>query len=707
MPKGDEQNTQSEPVTIGVDVGGTFTDLVLVGSDRVLNRVKLPSSPPNFADAIAAGVVRLLIGAGVDSSRVGLLLHGTTVATNAILERRGARTGLITTRGARDVLELRRLRRPSLFDVDWIKPEPLVPRARRLEIDERIGAAGQIVRELDRAAVRAVVRELEADGVEAVAVCLLNSHANKSHEQEVLDLITNAGGNFQVSASHQISPEIKEYERTSSTVINAYLQPVVASYVNDLIARAAALDIAAPIRIMKSNGGLASAEEAGRVPAAIVESGPAAGVTAAARLATSLRLRRVIAFDMGGTTAKASLIEDGRPFESAEYEVGSGINTSRILAGGGGYTLRFPSLDVAEVGAGGGSIVWLDALGTPHIGPESAGATPGPACYGRGGTRPTVTDANVVLGYLSSESLAGGAQTIYPARANEVISGQIATPLGTDAFAAAHGIYLLANSLMARAIRGVTTERGRDPREYALVGYGGAGPMHAVQIARDFGMERVVIPPAPGVFSATGLLLAEMSYDEARSVWTTIGIDDGQAVLNALSELDGEVRARAHAEGLADHQLRIDRFADVRYAGQSFELRVSVPDAVLGSSDLSAIGEAFHRDHERMYGHALRDEQVLIVNVRVRASDIGVTDEQRVVWLSDVAGPVSTDPGKRKVYFGAGEFLETPVIGRRHLHGRKLAGPLIIEDADSTTVIPPSASAEIGELGEIIIETGA
>jgi N-methylhydantoinase A len=706
MPSGRSRVTASEPVTIGVDVGGTFTDLVLVGSDRVLNRVKLPSSPPNFANAIAVGIGRLLIGAGVDSSRVELLLHGTTVATNAILERRGARTGLITTRGVRDVLELRRLRRPSLFDVDWDKPEPLVPRARRLEIDERIDAAGVVLRELDPTAVKAAVRELEDDGVEAVAVCLLNSHANKVHEQEVLHVIRNAAPNLQISASHEISPEIKEYERTSSTVINAYLQPVVASYVDDLIARAAELDIEAPIRIMKSNGGLASAEEAGRVPAAIVESGPAAGVTAAARLARSLRLARVIAFDMGGTTAKASLIEDGRPFESAEYEVGSGINTSRILAGGGGYTLRFPSLDVAEVGAGGGSIVWLDALGTPHIGPESAGATPGPACYGRGGTRPTVTDANVVLGYLSSESLAGGAQTVYPDRAAAAV-GQIAGPLGTDVLAAAHGIHLLANSLMARAIRGVTTERGRDPREYTLVGYGGAGPMHAVQIARDFGMDRVVVPPAPGVFSATGLLLADMSYDEARSVWTTIGVDDGQDVLTAISVLDAEVRARAHAEGLADGQLRIDRFADVRYAGQSFELRVSIPDAVLGSTDLSAIAEVFHRDHERMYGHALRDERVLIVNVRVRASDLSVTDEQRLAWLSDAADPAPTDSRERKVYFGAGELLATPVIGRRHLHGARVAGPLIIEDPDSTTVVPPSAYAEIGELGEILIETGA
>jgi N-methylhydantoinase A len=317
-----------------------------------------------------------------------------------------------------------------------------------------------------------------------------------------------------------------------------------------------------------------------------------------------------------------------------------------------------------------------------------------------------VTDANVVLGYLSSESLAGGAQTIYPDRAAAVVE-QIAGPLGTDVLAAAHGIYLLANSLMARAIRGVTTERGRDPREYALVGYGGAGPMHAVQIARDFGMDRVVIPPAPGVFSATGLLLADMSYDEARSVWARIGVDDGQEVLAAISALDGEVRARAHAEGLADDQLRIDRFADVRYAGQSFELRVGIPDTVLGSADLLAIAEVFHRDHERMYGHALRDEQVLIVNVRVRASDVRVTDAQRLAWLSDAAGPASTDSRERKVYFGAGELLATPVISRRHLYGARLAGPLVIEDPDSTTVVPPFAHAEIGELGEILIETGA
>jgi N-methylhydantoinase A len=491
-------------------------------------------------------------------------------------------------------------------------------------------------------------------------------------------------------------------------VINAYLQPVIASYVDDLIRRASELEIDAPIRIMKSNGGLASAEEAGRVPAAIVESGPAAGVTAAARLARGLRLERVIAFDMGGTTAKASLIEGGVPFESAEYEVGSGINTSRILAGGGGYTLRFPSLDVAEVGAGGGSIVWLDSMGTPHVGPESAGASPGPACYGRGGSRPTVTDANVVLGYLSPETLADGAQHMYPEWAMDVIRDHIATPLGSDVVTAAHGVYLLANSMMARAIRGVTTERGRDPRDHDLVAYGGAGPMHAVQLARDFGMKRVIVPPAPGLFSATGLLLAEMSYDAARSVLVTIGTDSDVTVFDALHDLDADVRERAHADGLSDAQLRIDCFADVRYAGQSFELRVRIPGAAIDSGNLSAIQEVYHDDHELMYGHALRDADVVLVNVRVRASDVSVTDEQRDAWLSGTVPSRSTVERERQAYFGAESgLLMTPVIRRSELRGTKLAGPLIVEDPDSTTVIPPSARATVGDLGEIVIETGA
>jgi N-methylhydantoinase A len=698
---------RSDQIVVAVDVGGTFTDLVAVRRERVLNRVKVPSSPPDFADAIGHGIVKLLDAVDADGAMVSLLLHGTTVATNAILERGGARTALITTRGIRDVLELRRLRRPSLFDIDWDKPEPLVPRSLRLELDERIDAAGEIVRAVDRDSVRTVLRQLQDSGVEAVAVCLLNSHANDVHERAVMAVIDETESGLQASASYQVSPEIKEYERSSSTVINAYLQPVIASYVNHLIRRARELGIQAPIRIMKSNGGLASAEEAGRIPASIVESGPAAGVTAAARLATALSLERVIAFDMGGTTAKASLIEGGVPFESAEYEVGSGINTSRILAGGGGYTLRFPSLDVAEVGAGGGSIVWLDGLGTPHVGPESAGATPGPACYGRGGRRPTVTDANVVLGYLSSESLADGAQRIYRELAIDVINEHVATPRGSDVVTAAHGIYRLANAMMARAIRGVTTERGRDPRDHALVAYGGAGPMHAVQLARDFGMKRVIVPPAPGVFSATGLLLAEVSYDAARSILVTVGTDPDAKVFEALGDLYRDVRARAHADGLSDSQLRIDRFADMRYAGQSFELRVRIPDGAADRGDLAAIQEVFHRDHERMYGHALRDGRVVVVNVRVRASDVSVSHEQRDAWLSGTVAPRSTTARQRDAYFGAeAGALSAPVIRRSELRGTTLAGPLIVEDPDSTTVIPPSANAMLGALGEIVIETG-
>lgn len=699
---------RTEPIVVAVDVGGTFTDLVAVHSQRVLNRVKVPSSPPDFSQAIGEGIVKLLRDVDADGTDVTLLLHGTTVATNAILERRGARTALITTRGIRDVLELRRLRRPSLFDLDWDKPEPLVPRSLRVELDERVDARGEVIRAIEPDAARAVIRELEAGGVEAVAVCLLNSHANSAHEREVMAAIRETGSRLHASASYEVSPEIKEYERTSSTVVNAYLQPAMATYVAELVKRADQLRIMAPVRIMKSNGGLASAEEAIRVPAALVESGPAAGVTAAARLAVGLGLERVIAFDMGGTTAKASLIENGMPFESAEYEVGSGINTSRILAGGGGYTLRFPSLDVAEVGAGGGSIIWLDAMGAPHVGPHSAGASPGPACYGRGGNRPTVTDANVVLGYLSSDSLAGGAQPMHPELARSVIHEHIAAPLGSDIQAAAHGVHLLANSMMARAIRGVTTERGRDPREHTLVAYGGAGPMHAVLLARDFGVRRVVVPPAPGVFSATGLLLAETSFDAARSVLVTIGADGDEVVIEALRALEVEVTARASADGFASTRLRIDAFADVRYAGQSSEIRLRIPDAEMQADALRAIGECFHREHRRMYGHALHDEAVIVVNVRVRASDTGVTDAQRRAWLSGTVPAPSTTALVREAYFGAAIGpLVTPVIRRGDLGGTGRAGPLIVEDLDSTTVVPPLAKATLGDLGEIVIETGA
>jgi N-methylhydantoinase A len=698
----------SEPLRIGADVGGTFTDIVAVEGDRTLVRLKVPSTPPRFADAIVIGIGHALERSGRAAADVSLVLHGTTVATNTILEKRGARTGLITMKGFRDVLELRRLRRPELFNVDWVKPEPLVPRQLRLEVDERIDAAGAVIRELDEDEVVRVVGELERLGVESVAICLINSHVNSVHEQRILELVREAGGIKYASASFEISPEINEYERTSSTTINAYLQPVVADYVDDLIQRVSDLGTGAPIRIMQSNGGLLSARESGRVPAAIVESGPAAGVTAAARLMNALGIEDAIAFDMGGTTAKASLIEAGVPFETHEYEVGAGINTSRLLAGGGGYTLRFPSLDIAEVGAGGGSIVWLDALGVPHVGPESAGSTPGPVCYGRGGTDVTVTDANAVLGYLNPESLAGGAQEMHLERATDAVRRQLAEPLERDVEEAAFGVHLLANSAMSRAIRSVTTERGRDPRDSVLIAYGGAGPMHAVQLARDFGIRTVLIPPAPGVFSATGLLLADVTYDRAETVSASVAAGEACAARldRALERLTEEVLALGSADGWAEDHFMLERFADMRYAGQSFELRIPVPQPPVDTTKLGLLRSAFDLEHQRTYGRAATDEDVEIVNVRVRARQRRATGGDSAAWGAAAVGSERVGPATRSAYFGR-PFgrLDTPVITRADLSPVAKPGPLVIEDPDATTIVPPGASAALGKFDVILIDT--
>ncbi|MDX6472578.1 MAG: N-methylhydantoinase [Gaiellaceae bacterium] len=710
MSAADVKGKRDNDVSIAVDVGGTFTDVVAMRGGGVMAQLKVPSTPPTFATGIMSGITTILERGDAPASDVSFVLHGTTVATNAILERRGARAALITTKGFRDVLELRRLRRPTLFDSDWEKPASLVPRSLRFEIDERIDAHGQVLQAVDEEQLDALVRHLEELDVEAVAVCLLNSHANSAHESLVAERLRASTRLQYISVSSEISPEIKEYERTSSTVINAYLQPVVAGYIDDLIERVGGLGVSAPVKIMKSNGGLSSAASAALVPAAIVESGPAAGVVAASSIARSLGIDAAIAFDMGGTTAKASLIEGGTPLESSEYEVGAGINASRLLSGGGGYTLRFPSLDIAEVGAGGGSIIWLDALGSPHIGPHSAGSVPGPVSYGRGGTAVTVTDANAVLGYLNPHSIADGVQEMHLDAACAAFEEQVAGPLGQDVQEAAYGMYLLANSEMSKAIRSVTTERGRDPRDFALIAYGGAGPLHAVQLARDFGIRRVIIPPRSGVFSATGLLLADVTYDEARTVSASVAAGESTiAQANRVFEdLERDVLSRAIADGYPREELALERYVDARYAGQFFDLRVSVPRTTIQAAELRAIREAFDREHERTYGRASVDEDVQLINLRVRARHTRPDDDRASSANgSRPDGSASAGAGERRSAFFAEGALDTPILRREELRGTALAGPIVIEDPDTTTVVPPGATATLGALGEIQIETAS
>ena len=691
-------------VRVGVDIGGTFTDIVFLDEDGRIHTKKVSSSVDDYARAIVDGLREVFEETELSGREVVEVLHGTTVASNAILELRGARTGLITTEGFRDVLEIRRLRMPRLYDLTWEKPAPLVERYLRLVVDERISARGEVQRPIDPAQVDRVIDRLVAEGVEALAVCLLNSYANPVHEQVIRDAVRRKAPGLALSVSSEVLPEIKEYERTSTTVINAYVMPVVRRYLATLQGGLGEIDVRAPLLIMQSNGGLMTAEAAAATPMHIIESGPAAGVVGAQVLARRMALSKVITFDMGGTTAKASIIEDGEVNQAGEYQVGGGIMLGSRLLTGAGYLLRVPSIDLAEVGAGGGSLVWVDAGGALQVGPRSAGAFPGPLCYDLGGTEPTITDANVILGYLNPVALAGGAVKLNAARSREVFEEKVARRIGLPLERAAHGAHLIAASNMMRAIRAVSSERGRDPREYALFAFGGNGPLFAPGMAAALEMTRIVVPPAPGLFSSFGLLYSDVEHHYVRSYRRLLrGVSPDE--LGAIwTGMEDEARAQLAGEGFRGPAARLRRLADLRYQGQSFELTVPVSDD-LGSDDaIARIGTAFAGEHERTYGHrAGPDEPVEIVSLRVVAQ--GVPDRPRVPerLAIDRATPTGEER-TRTVYFGPEQaWLETPIIGRGALAGGR-HGPCIVEEYDATCVVPPGARAALDAWGNIVID---
>ena len=497
---------------VGVDVGGTFTDIVALGPEGPALTIKVLSSPPNFNEAIHRGVSRLCHDHGVDPARIAEFAHGATVATNAIITRTGALTGLITTQGIRDVLEIRRMRMHRLYDINWEKPRPLVPRHLRFEVAGRMAPFGNEVTALDEAQLRDSVERLRAEGVASVAVCFLHAYANDAHERRARKIIHEMAPDWLLSLSSEVLPEIKEYERTSTTVINAYVQPPIDRYARLMERDMAGLGVDAPIMVMQSNGGMMPLSAARAFPIHIIESGPAAGVTGAYHLARRMGLRDVVTLDMGGTTAKAAMIQDGEICRSPEYKVGGEVSIGHRLMKGSGYLLRVPSIDLAEVGAGGGSIAWTDAAGALKVGPQSAGAAPGPACYGHGGVEPTITDANVYLGLTNPRFLAAGTLPIHPHLAARAIRDRVAGRLGMDITATAWGIRNIANSSLIRALRAVSTERGSDPRDFTLFAFGGMGPVHALDVADELGLTRVIVPPMPGLFSSLGLLFAEVEH---------------------------------------------------------------------------------------------------------------------------------------------------------------------------------------------------
>jgi N-methylhydantoinase A len=689
---------------VGVDIGGTFTDIVFLGSDGTLHTRKVSSSVDNYARAILAGLAEVFQATGLGGADVEEVLHGTTVASNAILERKGAKTGLITTKGFRDILEIRNLRMPRLYDLTWRKPAPLVERYLRVVVDERVNVHGHIERPLAAADAEQAVAILLAEGVEAIAVCLLNAFANPAHERLLKEVITRRVPRLPCCISYEVLPEIKEYERTSTTVINTYVMPVVARYLDTLRRELDHTRVKAPLLLMQSNGGLTTAEAAAKMPMHIIESGPAAGVIGAQVLARTLGLSNIITFDMGGTTAKASLVEDGEVTRSLEYQVGGGIMIGSRLLTGAGYMLKVPAIDLAEVGAGGGSIVWIDAGGSPQVGPHSAGAFPGPLCYDLGGTQPTITDANVILGYLNPAYLVGGALSLNADKARRVFAEVIARPLGLSLAHAAYGAHQIAASNMMRAIRAVSTERGRDARDYALFAFGGNGPLFAAGLAEALHMRRVIVPPSPGLFSAFGLLYADVEHHYSRTFRRLLRQIDVDALNVAWDRMVSEAVTQLEVDGFTASQMRLRRTAHMHYQGQTFELAVPVPDGPLTTQTIAVLEEAFGQEHERTYGHrAGPEEPVELVTIQVVGQ--GLPDRPRLPERLHAALPAATRRvSARQAYFGLQTgWLDTPVVQRADLATPR-QGPCIIEEYDATCVVPPGVTAVLDTHGNMVLE---
>ncbi|WP_328997748.1 hydantoinase/oxoprolinase family protein [Kribbella sp. NBC_00709] len=678
---------------VGADIGGTFTDVIALGPAGEVVPMKVPSTPPDYGAGVVAATTDVLSSAGVRPDAVIAMLHGTTVATNAILAMNGARTAVVTTRGFRDVLELGRLRRPVLYDLSWSKPTPLARRRNRYELDQRITAAGRLEPAAAEDEVRALAAQLRADGIEAVAVCLINSYLRPDEERRVAELLRAELTDVFVTASVDVSPQLQEFERTSTATVNAYVGPAVHGYLTRLEAGLRAVEVSAPLLVMQSSGGLLDAASVAQRPVQIIESGPAAGVTAVQKLAQLIGLSSVVAFDMGGTTAKASLIEHGEPFVSADYEVGGGMNVARGLSSGAGYPVRTPSIDIAEVGSGGGSIISVDAAGALHVGPASAGSIPGPACYGQGGELPTLTDANVMLGYLSPRSLAGGRVAIHSDLAAKALS-VVADQLGAEVPETARGAYQVAVSSMTTAVKAVTSERGRDPREATMVAFGGAGPLYAASLARELGISTVIVPEYPGLFSSLGLLVADTERHELTPYRS--GFADVKALAAEFEQLAAKVSGELGADAV------VDRLLDMRYHGQRFELRIRVPDGELTDDLLTEVRARYHAEHERTYGRAGTDDLVEFVNLRVRGRLLTPVSIEEVLSRPD---PDGHERSTRECRFG--ETVTTPVVGRSELGAAPVEGPMIIEDMDATTLVPPGAWVHLDAFNNIVITWSA
>jgi N-methylhydantoinase A len=682
---------------LGVDIGGTFTDLALLeqGTGRLFVG-KVLTTYGDLAAGVLDGVRALLARSEVDPAQVRKVVHGTTLATNALIERRGARTALIVTAGFRDLLIMARESRYDIFDIDLDVPPPLVPRRLVFEAAERLDAKGDIVEPLDSDGIVGIARRLRELRVEAVAVCLLHSFRNPAHEHEIGKILAEHAPEITVSLSSDVMPDIREYERASTTAANAYVQPVMRSYLERLGAELGAIGVGAELLLIGSDAGTIGRRAALRYPVRLVESGPAGGAVAASFFGRRSRLDDIIAFDMGGTTAKICVNDGGEPERSDQFEV------ARVhrFAKGSGLPIKIPVLEMIEIGAGGGSIARTDELGLLRVGPDSAAADPGPACYAQGGEHPTVTDADLCLGYLDEGFFLGGTMRLDRRRAKEAIERHVAKPLGLPLARAAWGIHAVVNDNMARAAKVHCLERGKDPRDYVLVAYGGAGPVHAWQVAASLGIGRVLYPLRAGVMSALGFLVAPASFERMRADITLLGeVDPGRAS-RLLDELTGEASELVRSAGIAAKDCRVRREAALRFHGQSYSLTVPIPPGRMTAARLGQLRDAFMELYRERYHRLQPNVPLELVSWRVTVS--GPRPEIRVAppgWEASRARK-----GSRPVYFPepAG-FVDCPVYDRFALApGRRLRGPAIIEEPESTVVIGPGGAATVDPEGNLL-----
>jgi len=672
----------------GFDIGGTFTDLVLLGSDGEVHAGKSLSSQDVVAEPIQTGLKQLLADGGIDASRVhNIVVGATTAVTNLVIERKGARTGLITTHHFEDVIEIGRELRYDLYDLRAKFPQPIVPRELRIGIAERVDNLGRVLCSPDDKDIEAAILTLLDRGAEAIAVCLLHSFANSDHERRVREIARSISPKIPVSLSSEVLGEIREYERTIVTVLNAYVMPMVGQYLTDIEAALRELGINATLQVMQSNGGVISRDFGGRMPIRMLESGPAAGAIAAAE--TVGNATNIIAFDMGGTTAKACLITAGQPDITTEFEAGRVHRFKK----GSGLPIRLPTVDLIEIGAGGGSIAAIDETGLMKVGPRSAGSKPGPACYGRGGLEPTVTDAALVLGYLDPDGEFGGSIRLRRDLAEEAIQTKLAHPLGMSVVEAASGIHRIVCENMAAAVKIHAMEKGKDVRRFKLLAFGGAGPIHAREVARRAGCRELLIPAHAGVFSAVGLLMAPLRVDAVRSRFSLLDHVNWEDAEGILSDMQEHLRAELVSAGVTPNDIGYRRSADMRYVGQGFEVNADLPENLSDTQQANA-ASLFSRAYKAKFGRALDDFPIEVVNWRVEAFSSapqrsGMARRQRI-------GDVTHGARTRPVFFpDIGSFTPTPVMAEAGIRDEYIYhGPLLIEQAGSTIVVGPGDVCE-------------